>query len=129
MKTIIASIIVTVVGVIAVPQLAGATSPQTTFAQGIYKGCNGVSAQNSKLCGEKNSASINKLITSIVNVLLMIVGVVAVIMIIIGGIKYVTSAGDAAKATSAKNTILYAVVGLVIAAFAYAIVNFVVGRL
>ena len=128
MKAIIASIIVTVVGVITVPQLAGATSPQTTFAQGIYKGCNGVSAQNSKLCGEKNSASINKLITSIVNVLLMIVGVVAVIMIIIGGIKYVTSAGDAA-ATSAKNTILYAVVGLVIAAFAYAIVNFVVGRL
>lgn len=128
MKTIIASIIVAVMAVIAVPQLAGA-SPATTFAQGIYKGCNGVSAQNSKLCGEKNSASVNGLIKNIVNLLLFIVGIVAVIMIIIGGIKYTTSSGDAAKATSAKNTIIYAVVGLVVAAFAYAIVSFVVGRL
>lgn len=127
MKTIIASIIVAVVAVIAVPQLAGA-SPATTFAQGIYDGCKGA-AKDSKLCGEKNSASVNGLIKNIVNLLLFIVGIVAVIMIIIGGIKYTTSSGDAAKATSAKNTIIYAVVGLVVAAFAYAIVSFVVGRL
>ena len=46
-------------------------------------------------------------------------------MIIIGGIKYVTSNGDSSGVTSAKNTILYAVVGLVVAVMAYTIVNFV----
>jgi hypothetical protein len=46
-------------------------------------------------------------------------------MIVIGGIRYTTSNGDSAGITSAKNTILYAVVGLIVALLAYAIVNFV----
>lgn len=63
--------------------------------------------------------------TTIVNVLLFIIGAVSVIMIIFGGFRYVTSGGDSGGVTSAKNTILYAVVGLVVALLAYAIVNFV----
>ena len=63
----------------------------------------------------------------IVNTLLYVLGAVAVLMIILGGITYVTSAGDAAHVTKAKNTILYSVVGLVVAILAYAIVNFVLG--
>lgn len=66
---------------------------------------------------------------NVVNTLLYIVGILSVVMIIYGGIQYTTSAGDAAKVNKAKNTILYAVVGLIIAVLAYAIVNFVVGRL
>jgi hypothetical protein len=58
--------------------------------------------------------------------LLFLLGAVAVVMIVIGGMKYTTSNGDSAAITSAKNTILYSVVGLVIAIMAYAIVNFVV---
>ncbi len=50
------------------------------------------------------------------------------IMIVIGGIKYTTSNGDSSSVTSAKNTILYAVVGLIVAMMAYAIVNYVVGK-
>ena len=50
----------------------------------------------------------------------------AVIMIIWGGIRYVLSAGNSAALTSAKNTIIYAIIGLVIAILAYAIVNFVI---
>ncbi len=61
----------------------------------------------------------------VINVVLGIIGVVAVIMIILGGIQYTTSQGDAAKATKARNTILYSVVGLIIALLAFAIVNFV----
>ena len=49
------------------------------------------------------------------------------IMLIIGGIKYVVSGGDAKKVTDAKNTVLYAIIGLVIAFLAFAIVNFVIG--
>ena len=65
----------------------------------------------------------------ITNVVLYIVGVVAVIMLIIGGIKYVVSGGDAKKVTDAKNTVLYAIIGLIIAFLAFAIVNFVITSL
>jgi len=62
---------------------------------------------------------------TIINVVLGIIGFVAVAMIIVGGVQYTTSAGDATKVTKAKNTILYGVVGLVIALLAFAIVNFI----
>ena len=65
----------------------------------------------------------------VTNVVLYIVGVIAVIMLIIGGIKYVVSGGDAKKVTDAKNTVLYAIIGLIIAFLAYAIVNFVITSL
>lgn len=67
--------------------------------------------------------------TKIVNVLLFIVGAIAVIMLIIGGIRYVVSGGDSGNVTAAKNTILYAIVGIVIAVLAYAIVNWVLAAL
>ena len=65
----------------------------------------------------------------VTNVILYIVGIVAVIMLIIGGIRYVVSGGDAKKVTDAKNTVLYAIIGLVIAFLAFAIVNFVISAL
>ena len=52
-----------------------------------------------------------------------------VIMLIWGGIRYTTSAGDSNKVTAAKNTVLYAIVGLVVAILAYAIVNMVIGKI
>lgn len=75
-----------------------------------------------------SSTSIGDMIKIIVNVLLFILGAVAVIMIIIGGIRYTISQGDSGAITSAKNTILYAVIGLVVALLAYAIVNFVIAQ-
>jgi multisubunit Na+/H+ antiporter MnhB subunit len=62
---------------------------------------------------------------TITNVLLFLIGAVSVIMLIIGGIRYTISGGDSTAVTSAKNTILYAVIGIVVALLAYAIVNFV----
>lgn len=59
--------------------------------------------------------------------MLFIVGFLSVIMLIFGGLRYIISGGNSAAVTSAKNTILYAIVGLIIAIFAYAIVNFVIG--
>ena len=64
---------------------------------------------------------------TLTDVLLFIIGAISVIMLIIGGIRYVISGGDSGAVTSAKNTILYAVVGIVVAILAYALVNFVVG--
>lgn len=63
----------------------------------------------------------------IINVVIGVVGVIAVVIIIVGGISFTTSQGEAAKVAKARNTILYGIVGLVIAILAFAIVNFVLG--
>ncbi len=76
-------------------------------------------AQNDKLFGAGN------LWNRILNTFTFIIGAVAVLMIVIGGLRYVLSNGDSTATANAKNTILYAAVGLVIAAMANAIVNFV----
>jgi hypothetical protein len=68
-------------------------------------------------------------ITNITNVLLFIVGALSVIMLIIGGLRYVVSGGSSSAVTAAKNTVLYAIVGLVIAFLAYAVINFVINTL
>ena len=65
--------------------------------------------------------------STISSVLLFIIGAIAVIMIVIGGLRYVISGGDATQVQSAKNTILYALVGIIVAILAYAAVNFVIG--
>lgn len=67
-------------------------------------------------------------VQTVVNWLSWFVGVVSVIMIVVGGFKYITSGGASDKVTSAKNTIIYAIIGLVIVALAQFIVRFVVSR-
>lgn len=71
----------------------------------------------------------NGIITKIVNILAVIIGVTAVIIIIVAGIQYMLSTGDATKVNNAKNTILYAVVGLVVALLARTIVLFIIDGL
>lgn len=63
------------------------------------------------------------------NILIFLVGALAVIMLIYGGLRYVTSTGDAARVKAAKDTILYGIIGLVVAILAFAIVNFVTTQL
>lgn len=77
---------------------------------------------NAPIC-KQATQSPTAIIKIIVNILLFIVGVISVIMIIVGGIRYTTSAGNSSAVTSAKNTILFAIVGLLVSFFAYAIVN------
>lgn len=67
--------------------------------------------------------------TNIINIALFIIGALAVLMLIIGGIRYTVSGGDTAAVTAAKNTILYAIIGIIVAILAYAIVNFVLVNL
>ncbi len=68
----------------------------------------------------------NDVIKTIITTMLFIVGILAVIMIIYGGIRYVTAHGDKTQVASAKDTVVYAVVGLVVAIVAYALVDWVV---
>ncbi len=68
------------------------------------------------------------LLTNILNLFYFITGVVAVVMIIIAGLMYTVSSGDASRIARAKNMILYSVVGLIVIMSAFAITNFVIGR-
>lgn len=103
--------------------------PVTVSAAGLWDGCENVT--DSVICDsyDDKDEDVNNFVGNLMDVLIWIVGVAAVIMIIVGGVKYITSGGDANKLTSAKNTILYSVVGLVVALFAYAIVTWIIGGL
>ena len=68
-------------------------------------------------------------VTEILKIVIGILGIVAVVFIVIGGVGYMTSAGDPGKVKKGKDTILYGIIGLVICALAYAIVNFVISNL
>lgn len=83
---------------------------------------------DSPICKGVKDDNTTTMTTQIINTMLYVLGILAVIMIIFGGIRYVTSTGDASRVKGAKDTITYAVVGLIVAVLAYAIVNFVITR-
>ena len=105
--------------------LLGVFTPAVSAANGINicseENQNSVYCQNK----DKGEGQVNGIIKTIVEVLLMAVGAISIIMIVIGGILFALSSGDAQKAAKARSTILYAVVGLIVSVFASAIVNFV----
>lgn len=76
-------------------------------------------------CTQDDQKKLNETIQKGIDLVSIIVGVISVVIIIIGGIGFITSGGDSAKVTSARNTILYAIVGLILVAFAQIIVKFV----
>lgn len=79
-------------------------------------------------CNIESDDSLWQTVKNIINVTLGVIAVIAVIMIIIGGIEYTASRGDATKTKKGKDTIIYSVIGLVIALLAFAIVNFVLSQ-
>lgn len=90
--------------------------------------CDGIGATGGNCNAKPAEDSVNNLVATIINVFSWIVGVIAVIFVIYGGFRYITSGGDSNKVSSAKNTILYAIVGLVIVALAQVIVVFVLNE-
>ncbi len=106
-----------------VPVVAMAPLPASAQIDSVRDGIN---KTGDDLAPNEAEAQVDSLVVTIINIFSLVVGVISVIMIIVGGLKYILSAGDASNVTSAKNTILYAVVGLVIVAFAQVIVAFVI---
>lgn len=104
-----------------VPALAGGDTASASAKGEICAGIN-----NGRDCNQAGDNNFSAFLKRITNFLLFIVGAVAVIMLMVGGLRYVLSGGDASQTKGAKDTILYAIVGIVVAAAAYAIVNFVV---
>ncbi|MCA9325064.1 hypothetical protein KDA23_03300 [Candidatus Saccharibacteria bacterium] len=111
------------VGLVATPAPAHAA-----FERGLSDGAQSAQGKDQQgdaasLFGEGGQGGIFRTIT---NVMLFLIGAISVIMLIIGGIRYVVSGGDSTAVQNAKNTILYAIVGVVVAILAYAVVNFVI---
>lgn len=114
------------VAVAALPTYASVTCPDGTIVQGSGK----TLADCNKIKDNKNNTNdLMGRVNTIINVIIGFVGLVAVVVIILGGISYTTSAGDPGKVKKAKDTILYGIIGLVVAVLAFAIVNFVLGNM
>lgn len=118
---------------LAAPTGAAVLGECDNFSQSLQQGVNTATGEgnNRPDCnvagGTSNEEGIAELARTIVNYLSIIVGVVAVIMIIVGGFRYITSGGDSGNVSTAKNTLIYAIVGLIIVALAQFIVRFVLG--
>lgn len=121
------SALVVGVGVLAQPAPVSAV-----FDRGAAEGATSAQGKDQQgtascLFGNEQNCSGDGIFKTITNVLLFIIGAISVIMLIVGGIRYVVSGGDSTAVQNAKNTILYAIVGVVVAILAYAVVNFVIG--
>ena len=124
-RNTIVTTLIAVFAVLGLAALPATTSYASSPADEINKGLK--AAGKDEKC-DNSDCTLSGNIKTVVNVLLFIIGTLSVIMIIIGGIRYTASNGDSSLITSAKNTILYAVIGLIVALLAYAIVNFIVDQ-
>ncbi len=117
--------IYTLLAIIGAAYMLAIVTGSPASAIDIFGGCQGQGG-GSKVCAATGTDDASNIAKSITSTLLWVLGAVAVIVIIISGFKYVTANGDTGKIQSAKNTLLYAIVGLVVAMFAQAIVLFVI---
>ena len=129
--TLIASIVL-LAPAVAMPMMAHATSADinNSLCGGADLNFTAGNAAPGACSGTTTNAvsSINNIVALVINIFSVVVGIIAVIMIIIGGVRYVTSGGNDQSVASAKNTILYAIIGLVIVALAQIIVKFVLNK-
>lgn len=122
-KLILASLAFVVLSGAAI--LTPTTQVSAVNALGDACSSSGSSADN-PICST-SSDSAPSLVKTLTNILLYIIGALAVVMLIWGGIMYTTSAGDAGRVKKAKDTIMYSIIGIIVALLAYAIVNWVIG--
>ncbi len=120
---------------VAVPAMVSAqvcNGGGNTIGDNVSAGANGAATgNNTSDCTSGtgvNDTSVTTIANKVVNIFSLVVGAIAVIMIIVGGFRYITSGGSSDKIGSAKNTLIYAIVGLIIVALAQIIVHFVLNR-
>jgi len=118
LKLIIAALAaVTTVGAISIFHLPGIAASTVTDI------CDGTAPDPTGICADNEQVDVY--IQPLLNAFYFVIGILAVGFIVFGGIKYITAAGDPSKLTAAKNTVLYAIIGLVVAISAFAITSFI----
>lgn len=113
---------------LAIGGLTYAAPSSIVSAAGKDDACAGLAATGGSCTASATGPTVESVIKTGLNIFSWIVGIIAVIMVIVGGFQYVTSAGESGKITSAKNTITYALVGIVIVALSQVIVQFVLAK-
>lgn len=131
MKKIIKLSVLVLVGLFGLTSLsptivfaAGSTGYADVCSQDVPQG-----VKDAAGCPGNSNSDLPTVIQNILNAIIAVAGIVSVVFIIIGGIQYTTSAGDPGKTKKAKDTILYALIGLIICALSFAIVNFTISRI
>lgn len=110
---------------VTVPGLASAAG---SFKDDACQGVNALNNSNSNKCDPNAGSSVSNLLTNVIKLLSIFIGFIAVIMVVVGGLKYITANGDSGALASARNTVIYALVGLVIVAIAQVLVHFVIRK-
>lgn len=132
LKGIMASVLLlgAVSAPVAVPAIASAAENNDQVTSGLCSGSNleFTTGTGCTVDSEEASGKLNSIIKTTINVVSIVVGLVAVIMIVFGGLKYITSGGESNNVSSAKNTIIYAIIGLVVVALAQFVVRFVLDK-
>lgn len=115
---------------VSLPASAAANPAPATTTGGTFQSaaCDGVNQVGSNGCNGNPNGTINNLFAQALNILSLIAGFAGVVMIIISGFKFITAQGDSSAIASARQTLIYALVGLVIAILAQVIVHFVLGK-
>ena len=98
------------------------------FKSDACQGVNALNNSNSTNCASNADKSLNGIIKTVIQILSVIVGFIAVIMVIVGGLKMITANGDSGAIATARSTIIYALIGLIIVAVAQVLVHFVIFR-
>lgn len=132
MKKMICALVITVglfmsaVSTVAAPAPAYASAFDSTNA--TKQACSGINGTEASGSCSAPGKSLTLLIRTLLNLLSAVIGITAVIMIMISGFKFITASGDASKVAGARSTMIYAIVGLVIVAFAQFITQFILKR-
>ena len=120
--------------VVLVSLMSATVLSQSVHADSLLNGaqnetCTGVGLGDNSICnGNTASTKINKIVSSVISILSIIIGIAAVIVLMVQGLRFIVSGGDPASVTSARNAILYAVIGIIIAVSAQLLVHFVLSK-
>jgi hypothetical protein len=129
LKLLFSSLVIAFSMLVAPLVVVGVTHAAYDPGGAACSGANGGASNAAGSCSTNaNQNTLPTIVGKVIQIFSWVVGAVSVIMLIYGGFKYITSGGDAGGVTAAKNTILYAIVGLVIVALSQVIVNFVLDK-
>jgi cytochrome bd-type quinol oxidase subunit 2 len=118
-------------GLLSFSLLPATVSAQSSIADKVCTGVlstSGEEGSDISSCEEDGENNFTTIITRVINIFSVLIGAISVIMIIIGGFRYIISGGDQNNVTAAKNTIMYAIIGLVVVLFSQVIVRFILSN-
>ncbi|MBI1833244.1 MAG: hypothetical protein HYR90_00240 [Candidatus Andersenbacteria bacterium] len=123
LSTVIFSFTVSIMSVSAFPIIGLIADAEDGFKIAKF---DTVSGSDLGIADGESAEDIKSIVVKVINVFLGFIALVAVIVIIIAGVQYITSRGDEGQVETAKHTIMYAAIGLLVVGLAAAIVNFVI---